>query len=116
MKCPPPAWQWPEFKERFARLREAMTLISSLWTRAARHVRWRSTTSTKDATIYDRPDQPVPIYVAAAGAQVAKYAGRIADGFICTSGKGMELYTKTLLPNLAEGLKASAKPDLPTTG
>ncbi|MGH7210178.1 MAG: LLM class flavin-dependent oxidoreductase, partial [Acetobacteraceae bacterium] len=66
---------------------------------------------TKDATIYDRPDEPVPIYVAAAGALVAKYAGRNGDGFICTSGKGEKLYTETLLPNVVEGLKASGNAD-----
>ena len=42
---------------------------------------------------------------------VARYAGRQADGFICTSGKGMDLYTQTLLPNLAEGLGASTAPN-----
>jgi coenzyme F420-dependent glucose-6-phosphate dehydrogenase len=53
----------------------------------------------------------VPIYVAAAGALVAKYAGRSADGFICTSGKAMELYTQTLLPNVAAGLAQANKAD-----
>ena len=48
----------------------------------------------------------VPIYVAAAGALVAKYAGRQGDGFICTSGKKRELYTETLLPKVEEGLAA----------
>ena len=28
------------------------------------------------------------------------------DGFICTSGKAMELYTETLLPNVAAGIEA----------
>jgi coenzyme F420-dependent glucose-6-phosphate dehydrogenase len=65
---------------------------------------------TRDATIYDRPDRPVPIYVAGAGPQVAKYAGRMADGFICTSGQAWKLYTETLLPNVEEGLKAASKP------
>lgn len=52
----------------------------------------------------------MPIYVAGAGPQVAKYAGRMADGFICTSGKSWKLYTETLLPNVEEGLKLSSKP------
>ena len=52
----------------------------------------------------------MPIYVAGAGPQVAKYAGRMADGFICTSGKAWSLYTETLLPNVEEGLKLSSKP------
>ena len=58
---------------------------------------------TKDATIYDRPAAPVPIYVAAAGALIAKYAGRAGDGLICTSGKARELYTETILPKVMEG-------------
>src|SRR5699024_4696221 len=33
-----------------------------------------------------------------------RYAGRAGDGFICTSGKGMELYTDKLLPAVEEGL------------
>ena len=42
---------------------------------------------TERATIYDRPEVPVPIYVAASGALAARLAGRLGDGFICTSGK-----------------------------
>ena len=38
---------------------------------------------------------------------MAKYAGRAGDGFICTSGKGMDLYTDKLLPAVEEGLAAS---------
>ena len=64
---------------------------------------------TEKATIYDRPEVEVPIYVAAAGALVAKYAGRQGDGFICTSGKKPELYTETLLPKVAEGLAAAGE-------
>jgi coenzyme F420-dependent glucose-6-phosphate dehydrogenase len=103
---------WPEFKERFARLREALALIRRLWTE--QHVTFEGTYyRTQDATIYDRPATPVPIYVAAAGAVVAKYAGRSGDGFICTSGKPWGLYTDTLLPAVSEGLAASGQPDRP---
>jgi coenzyme F420-dependent glucose-6-phosphate dehydrogenase len=98
-------------KERFARMREAVTLIRKLWSeeRVSFHGEFYK---TENATIYDRPDRPVPIYVAAAGPQVAKYAGRAGDGFICTSGKAPTLYTETLLPNVAAGIEASgqAKP------
>jgi coenzyme F420-dependent glucose-6-phosphate dehydrogenase len=64
---------------------------------------------TRHATIYDRPEQPVPIYIGAGGPQVAKYAGRAGDGLICTSGKGMELYTEKLLPSFAEGAVESGR-------
>jgi coenzyme F420-dependent glucose-6-phosphate dehydrogenase len=61
-----------------------------------------------DAKLYDTPDQPVPIYIAAGGQQMAKYAGRACDGIICTSGKGMDLYTERLLPAVAEGRESAA--------
>ena len=61
--------------------------------------------TTRDATVYDRPEQPVPIYIAAGGPLVARYAGRSGDGFICTSGKGRELYEDKLLPAVDDGLE-----------
>ena len=98
---------WPEFKERFARMREAVTLMRKLWTED--RVTFEGTYyKTEAATIYDKPKIPVPIYVAGAGAMVAKYAGRMGDGFICTSGKAETLYTETLLPNVAEGITLGA--------
>ena len=62
-----------------------------------------STTRPHDASIYDRPEGGIPVYIAAGGPVVAKYAGRAGDGFICTSGKGMELYTEQLLPAVRGG-------------
>src|SRR5947209_12741295 len=38
-----------------------------------------------DARVYNLPEQPVPIYVAAAGKLAAKLAGRVGDGLICSS-------------------------------
>jgi coenzyme F420-dependent glucose-6-phosphate dehydrogenase len=106
------AQEWPEFRERFARLREAVDLMRALW--VGDRVSFEGEYySTHDATIYDRPDEPIPVYVAAGGPVVARYAGRAGDGFICTSGKGMELYTEKLLPAVAEGA-AQADRD-PTT-
>ncbi len=107
-EVPSTGMDWPEFKERFARLREAVQMIRRLWTEE-RVTFDGQYYKTRDATIYDRPPQPIPIYIAAAGALVAKYAGRQGDGFICTSGKARELYTDTLLPAVAEGMQAAGK-------
>jgi len=93
---------WPEFKERFARLREAVELMRQLWTEDRVNYEGEYY-STHDASIYDRPETPIPVYVAAGGPFVARYAGRSGDGFICTSGKGMELYTDSLIPAVKEG-------------
>ncbi len=100
--------EWPEFKERFARMREAIDLMRKLWTED--RVDFDGTYyKTVGATIYDRPADPVPVYVAAGGPVVAKYAGRVGDGFICTSGKGMDLYQEKLVPAIAEGMAAASR-------
>lgn len=93
---------WPDQSERFARFRESTQLIQQLW-RGERQTIEGEYYRTENATIYDRPDEPVPVYIAASGPAAARLAGRIGDGFICTSGKGKELYTETLLPALKEG-------------
>ncbi|MQY31809.1 glucose-6-phosphate dehydrogenase (coenzyme-F420) [Nocardia aurantia] len=94
--------EWPEFKERFARLRESIDLMRALWT--GRRVDFDGQYyKTVGASIYDVPDQGIPVYIAAGGPVVARYAGRAGDGFICTSGKGMDLYTEKLMPAVAEG-------------
>jgi coenzyme F420-dependent glucose-6-phosphate dehydrogenase len=93
---------WPDGKERFARLKEAVDVIQTLW--AGERITYEGTYyQLENATIYDRPETPVPLYMAASGPAATRLAGRVADGFICTSGKGRELYTDTLLPALAEG-------------
>ena len=103
--------KWPGFKERFGRLKEAVQLMNRLW-REERVSFEGQYYRTENATIYDRPEKPVPIYIAAAGPTAAKLAGEVADGFICTSGKPPELYRDVLLPNVAAGLVASGRPDL----
>ncbi|WP_020501330.1 glucose-6-phosphate dehydrogenase (coenzyme-F420) [Sciscionella marina] len=101
-------FEWPAFKERFARLRESVRLMRALWD--GERVSFDGDYyQTDNATVYDRPDERIPVFVAAGGPVVAKYAGRAGDGFICTSGKGEELYRDKLLPAVEEGLAAAGK-------
>jgi coenzyme F420-dependent glucose-6-phosphate dehydrogenase len=94
--------EWPGFKERFGRLREAVTIMKRLWTED--FVTFDGDYfHTRAATVYDKPTGHLPLYVAGAGGQAARFAGRVADGFICTSGKAPELYSETLLPAVADG-------------
>ncbi|NDK88953.1 glucose-6-phosphate dehydrogenase (coenzyme-F420) [Gordonia desulfuricans] len=94
--------EWPEFKERFARLRESIALMRELWTGAEVNFDGEYY-RTQGAYMYDVPEQAIPVYVAAGGPVVARYAGRAGDGFICTSGKGAELYQEKLIPAVKEG-------------
>jgi coenzyme F420-dependent glucose-6-phosphate dehydrogenase len=98
---------WPKFRERSDRLAEAVELIRRLWTEE-RVTFEGAYYKTDKATIYDLPERQVPIYIAAGGPKAAELVGRIGDGFICTSGKGKDLY-HTLLGSLEEGAREVGK-------
>jgi coenzyme F420-dependent glucose-6-phosphate dehydrogenase len=83
---------WPGPKERRDRLRESIRFINQLWTEDRVTFEGQFYRSEK-ATIYDKPKDKVPIWVAASGPLAAQMAGQIAEGFICTSGKNPQLYT-----------------------
>jgi coenzyme F420-dependent glucose-6-phosphate dehydrogenase len=107
-EVPPMGIVWPEFRERWARLREAVTLMRKLW--SEERVSYDGTYyHTANATVYDKPAGGIPLLIAAGGPQMAKYAGRVGDGFICTSGKGEQLYRDELLPAFAEGAREAGK-------
>ncbi len=69
---------WPEIKERFARMCEAVELMQRLW--------------KEDFVTFE-----------------GQFYRRVGDGFICTSGKGEELYTTTLIPAVREGAKKAGR-------
>ena len=100
--------EWPPPGERLRRLGEAVELIKELW--SDDYVTWKGKHyRTEAAKIFDKPTEPIPIFIAAAGPKAAEQVGKLGDGFICTSGKGMELYRDVLLPSLAQGAKESGR-------
>ncbi|HLZ48107.1 MAG TPA: glucose-6-phosphate dehydrogenase (coenzyme-F420) [Candidatus Limnocylindria bacterium] len=107
-EVPVTAGAWPRPSERLDRLAEAVELIRELWTDD--YVTWKGKFyRTQAAKIFDKASEPVPIFIAAAGPKAAEQVGRLGDGFICTSGKGMELYRDVLIPNLEKGAKAAGR-------
>ena len=101
--------EWPEFKVRFGRLKESVELMRRLWRED--FVSYEGEYfQTRNVTLYDKPHGGmVPIYVGASGEVAARFAGRVADGFICTSGKGMDLYSEKLLPAVREGAEKAGR-------
>src|ERR671935_126358 len=77
-EVPPLGIDWPRFGERLGRLEEAVALIRRLWSgeRVSHDGRYYRTVR---ATIYDRPPEPVPILIAAAGPRAARFAGAAGD-------------------------------------
>jgi len=106
-ETPATGQEFPGRKERRLRLAEAIELIRQLWDKERVDFSGDYYEVSK-ATIYERPEEPVPIFVAASGPLAAKLAGRVGDGFICTSGKAPELY-RTLLDNVADGAREAGR-------
>jgi G6PDH family F420-dependent oxidoreductase len=75
---------WPETEVRLEMLEEAVDLMRLLWEGGQKSHRGEYYV-VENAKIYDRPDEPIPVYIAAAGKQAARLAGRIGDGLVATS-------------------------------
>src|SRR4051812_14750459 len=103
-EAPASGMEWPETKERFARLREALALIRRLWCEERGSFQG-DFYKTANATIYDRPKAPFPNYIDGAAHMITKYAGRTADECNGKSVKPDTLYAKPLFPNLAADLE-----------
>jgi len=73
--------KWPPAQVRLDMLEEAIDLIRELWRGKLTSHRGRHFT-VENARLYDVPDQPPPIFVAASGARSLAIAGRAGDGFI----------------------------------
>ena len=106
-ETPATGMEWPGAKERRLRLAESIELMRLLWT-DERVTFEGEYYRTEKATIYDRPEKPVPIFVAASGPLAARLAGRVGDGFIVTSGKARDLYEE-LGQSMEEGAREAGR-------
>jgi coenzyme F420-dependent glucose-6-phosphate dehydrogenase len=94
-------------RERFAMLKEALSLIRLLWTED--RVSFRGEHFRTDrATVYDRPEAPVPIHLAATGSAVVRLAGRMADGIVVGADR-LAAWRSRMLPVLTEGCSRSGR-------
>jgi len=75
---------WPPIETRQAMLKEAIEVIRLLWQGGLQSYFGHYYT-VENARLYTLPDEPPPIFVAAAGSNSAELAGRIGDGLISTS-------------------------------
>jgi TAT-translocated FGD2 family F420-dependent dehydrogenase len=96
---------WGPYRERAERLEEAATIIRRLWTEdwvsfEGRYFR------LEGARLYDKPPQPIPFYIAAAGPTSARLAGRHGDGWITDP---VTLRRNDVVQAFEEGVRASGR-------
>ncbi|HLY05671.1 MAG TPA: TIGR03557 family F420-dependent LLM class oxidoreductase [Rhizomicrobium sp.] len=72
--------KWPEWKERWERLAEAIAVIRALW--KGELVSHKGKHYTVEGRLYDRPAQPIPLLTAANGPKAMRLAGVHGDGLI----------------------------------
>ena len=76
--------QWPSALVRQRMLEEAIEIIRLLW-QGGEQSHFGTYYTLDHARLYTLPAEPVPLYVAASGANAAELAGRAGDGLITTS-------------------------------
>jgi G6PDH family F420-dependent oxidoreductase len=76
--------RWPPIDERLDRLEEAIELMRELWEGGTTTHRGRYFT-VQQARVYDLPERPPPVLVAAKGDRATELAGRVGDGLIAVA-------------------------------
>jgi coenzyme F420-dependent glucose-6-phosphate dehydrogenase len=76
--------RWPPIDERLDRLEEAIEVMRLLWEGSPHTHRGRHFT-VQQARVYDLPDRPPPVLVAAKGDRATDLAGRVGDGLIAVA-------------------------------
>ena len=78
--------KWPPADTRLEMLEEAIEVLRLLW-QGGQQSHEGDYFVVENARVYDLPDDPVEVMVAASGEKAAQLAGRIGDGLIGTSPK-----------------------------
>jgi coenzyme F420-dependent glucose-6-phosphate dehydrogenase len=98
---------WPPYKERQARLAEAIALIRALWT--GEQVTFHGAYyQTRKAKLYTPPPEPIPIYVSSLVPESAAFAGQHGDGLITVGGESPDVY-RQIIANFEQGAREAGK-------
>ncbi len=99
--------EWPPYDERQERMGEAIELMRALWTGDV--VSWEGEYyETRDAKLYTRTKEEIPIYVSSMVPASAAFAGAYGDGLFTTGGSKPDEY-KALFAEFEEGARAAGK-------
>jgi coenzyme F420-dependent glucose-6-phosphate dehydrogenase len=99
--------QWPDYKTRQNQLAEAIELIRGLW--AGEKITHKGTYyQTRQAKLYTRPTDRIPIYVSTMVPNSARFAGKYGDGLITVGGEEAETY-RSIFQNFETGAREVGK-------
>ena len=99
--------QWPDYKIRQAQMAEAIDLMRALWT--GEKITHRGVYyQTREAKLYTRPKDSIPIYVSSMVPKSARFAGKYGDGLITVGGEEPDTYEE-MFANFKAGAKESGK-------
>ena len=101
------AGQWPDYNIRRAQLGEAIELIRALWT-GEKITHKGVYYQTRQAKLYTRPSDAIPIYISSMVPNSARFAGKYGDGLITVGGEEPETYRK-MFDNFDAGAKETGK-------
>jgi coenzyme F420-dependent glucose-6-phosphate dehydrogenase len=104
----PLGYRWPPFRERAARVEEAIKIILNLWTGQFCTVSGKYH-SLNNAKLYTFPENHVPLYVAANGATVGEIAGKYSDGVLTQEFSDRNRYTDVLFPSVERGAVSAGR-------
>ena len=99
--------QWPAYKKRQAQTAEAIELIRALWIGdkiTHRGIYYQ----TRQAKLYTRPRDPIPLYISTMVPNSARFAGEYGDGLITVGGEESETY-REILQNFETGAREAGK-------
>jgi coenzyme F420-dependent glucose-6-phosphate dehydrogenase len=99
--------RWPAYKTRQTQMVEAIDLIRKLWSGEVVSHRGEYY-ETRQAKLYTRSVDPIPLYISAMVPNSARIAGNYGDGLITVGGEAPEHY-HALLENFAAGAKEAGK-------
>jgi len=98
---------WPNGRVRLEMFEEAVTVIKRLWNEDYVTFKGRHFT-LKNAKIFTKPRQTIPIYLSALGPKAAYLAGRLGDGWI-TLNLPEDRIRDLLIPEFERGLRERKK-------
>jgi len=99
--------RWPGYKGRREQLAEAIELIRKLWT-GEKTTHEGVHYQTRQAKLYTRPQESIPIYLSSLVPDSAHFAGKHGDGLITVGGDEPDTY-RQIIENFEAGAREAGK-------